>query len=70
MPGATSDPSPYAIHQLLLTVSTAEIATPDPVAYRRDWQSYKIRLGFAGGGHALDMREIPAPKPPPEQTGS
>ncbi|HXC26626.1 MAG TPA: hypothetical protein VNV38_01630 [Stellaceae bacterium] len=70
MPDATSDPSLYAVHQLLLTVSTAEIATPDPVAYRRDWQNYKIRLGFAGGGQTLDMREVPAPKPPAEQTGS
>ena len=55
-PDATSDPSPYSIHQLLLTISTAEIAPPDPVAYRRDWTNYRIRLGFAGGGHALDMR--------------
>jgi len=68
-PGATVDPSPYSIHQLLLTVSTAEIAPPDPVAYRRDWTNYKIRLGFAGSGRALDLREIPAPQPPPEQSG-
>jgi hypothetical protein len=66
MPDATSDPSVYSQHQLLMTVSTAQIAPPDPVAYRRDWQNYKIRLGFAGSGHQLETREIPAPEPPPE----
>lgn len=69
MPDATSDPSAYSQHQLLMTVSTAQIALPDAVAYRRDWQGYKIRLGFAGAGHALDTREIPAPEPPPQSGG-
>lgn len=68
-PDATSDPSPNSIHQLLLTVSTAQIPLPDPVAYRRDWAGYKIRLGFANPGNQLDMREIPAPQPPPEPAG-
>lgn len=65
MPDATVDPTVYSEHQLLMTVSTAQIAPPDPVAYGRDWQSYKIRLGFAGSGHQLETREIPAPQPPP-----
>ncbi len=69
-PDATIDPSVYSRHQLLMTVSTAQIALPDPVAYRRDWQSYKIRLGFAGGGNQLEMREIPAPEPPPLPEGA
>ena len=68
-PDATTDPSPYSTHQLLMTVSTAQISLPDAVAYRRDWAGYKIRLGFAGGGHQLEMREIPAPEPPPMPSG-
>lgn len=67
-PGAAADPTPYASHQLLLTVSTAEISLPDPVAYRRDWTNYKIRLGFASG-QQIQMREIAAPEPPPSQNG-
>jgi hypothetical protein len=54
--------------QVLLTVSTADITLPDPVAYRRDWANYKIRLSFAAAGNQLDTREIPAPQPPPEPT--
>jgi hypothetical protein len=65
MPAATTDPTVYSHHQLLLTVSTAQLAPPDPVAYARDWQSYKIRLGFAKSQNTLDIRDIPAPEPPP-----
>jgi hypothetical protein len=54
--------------QLLLMVSTADIPLPDPVAYRQNWGKYKIRLSFAAGDR-LDVREIPAPAPPPEQAG-
>jgi len=68
-PNAIVDPTPYSAHQLLLTVSKTEISLPDPVAYRRDWQGYKIRLGFAGPGTQLEMREIAAPQPPPPQNG-
>jgi hypothetical protein len=49
---------------LLLMVSTAEIPLPDPVAYRRDWANYRIRVNFGGVG-GQDTQEIPAPKPPP-----
>jgi hypothetical protein len=52
--------------QTLLMLSTAEITLPDPVAYRRDWAGYKIRLGFAAGGSQLQIRVIGAPAPPPE----
>lgn len=64
-PQATTDPMANARHQLLMTVSTAQITPPDPVAYGRDWQSYRIRLGFAQSANTLDFREIPAPEPPP-----
>jgi hypothetical protein len=50
---------------LLLMVSRAEIALSDPVAYRRDWQKYRIRVSFAGAGSAPDTQEIAAPQPPP-----
>jgi hypothetical protein len=53
-------------NRLLLMVSKAEITLADPVAYRRDWQTYHIRLTFAGGAEP-DVREIPAPAPPPER---
>jgi hypothetical protein len=55
-------------NQLLLMVSTADIPLPDPVVYRQDWEKYKIRLSFAAGDQ-LDVREIPAPAPPPVATG-
>lgn len=66
-PAVLSPPttSMYSETQLLLTVSTADIPLPDPVAYRRDWAGYRIRLGFAGPGGRLETREIAAPEPPP-----
>jgi hypothetical protein len=48
---------------LLLMVSVAEIPLPDPVAYRRDWANYRIRVTFGGG--EPNTHEIPAPQPPP-----
>ncbi len=55
----------YGQQQLLATVSTAEITLPDPVAYRRDWQHYRIRLSFGTPPGDAEAREIPAPAPPP-----
>ncbi|HWD57931.1 MAG TPA: hypothetical protein VG308_06610 [Stellaceae bacterium] len=49
--------------QVLLTTSTADIALPDPVAYRRDWTTYRIRLSFGAPDNRLDVRELPAPQP-------
>jgi hypothetical protein len=49
----------------LATVSTAEIALPDPVAYRRDWGKYRIRLNFGTPPGETETREIAAPEPPP-----
>ena len=70
LPTGPPDPAPRARNQLLLTASTADIPLPDAVAYRRDWQAYKIRLSFAAAGDQLDTRDIPAPAPPPEPAGS
>lgn len=66
LPGGSGiEPAARSEARLLLTVSTAAITLPDPVAYGRDWQHYRIRLGFAAAGNRLDIREIPAPAPPP-----
>jgi hypothetical protein len=50
--------------RLLAVVSTASIPLPDPVAYRQDWQKYRIRLRF-GDPPQVETREIAAPAPPP-----
>ena len=50
---------------LLAIVSSASIPVPDPVAYRRDWQRYRIRLRFGTPPGEIETREIPAPAPPP-----
>jgi hypothetical protein len=50
---------------VLAMVSTASIALPDPVEYRRDWRGYRIRLGFGDPPGAVETRELPAPMPPP-----
>jgi hypothetical protein len=51
--------------QLLATVSQAEIPLPDPVAYRRDWPKYRVRLTFGTSPGEIEAREIAAPEPPP-----
>jgi hypothetical protein len=56
--------------QLLATVSSAEIALPDPVVYRRNWAHYRIRLTFGTPPTEVEIREIPAPEPPPGTPGS
>jgi hypothetical protein len=53
----------YSQEQLLATVSTAEITLPDPVAYRRDWARYRIRLTFGIPPSDVETREIAAPAP-------
>jgi predicted small lipoprotein YifL len=49
---------------LLAVISSASIQLPDPVAYRRHWQNYRIRLKF-GDPPQVETREIAAPAPPP-----
>jgi hypothetical protein len=55
--------APQSQTQLLAVVSTASITLPDPVAYRRNWQKYRIRLRF-GDPPQTETREIAAPAPP------
>lgn len=57
-------PSIHSEGQLLTTISKASITLPDPVAYRRDWQRYRIRLDFGTPPGAVETREIAAPAPP------
>ncbi len=45
-------------------MSSASIALPDPVAYRRDWQKYRIRLRL-GDPPQAETRELAAPAPLP-----
>jgi len=49
----------------LVIVSTASIPLPDPVEYRRDWRSYRVRLGFGDAPGEVETREVDAPEPPP-----
>jgi hypothetical protein len=51
--------------RLLAMVSNAEIPLPDPVAYRRDWEKYRIRLTFGTPPGDVDTRDLAAPAPPP-----
>jgi hypothetical protein len=65
---AAFNPAPtaamYGESELLLTVSTADIPLPDPVAYRRDWANYRVRLTFAAPGGGNETNDIAAPEPP------
>jgi hypothetical protein len=51
--------------QILAMASNTQIRLPDPVAYRRDWASYRIRLTFGTQPNQLETQELPAPAPPP-----
>ncbi len=51
--------------QLLATVSRADIPLPDPVAYRRGWTRYRVRLTFGTPPGEIETREFAAPQPPP-----
>jgi hypothetical protein len=64
LPNVNSSATYFSRDTLLLMTANAEIALPDPVLYRRDWQHYKIRLTF-GGTSTPDIRELAAPAPPP-----
>jgi hypothetical protein len=65
MPNAQAGAALHGEEQLLATVSSAEIALPDPVAYRRDWGHYRIRLTFGTPPAEVETRELAAPEPPP-----
>ena len=66
MPDANAGAALHSEQQLLATVSTAEITLPDPVAYRRDWARYRIRLTFGTPPGDVETREIAAPAPSPQ----
>jgi hypothetical protein len=66
LPHAEAGAALQGEQQLLATVSSAEIALPDPVAYRRDWARYRIRLTFGTPPGEVETRVIAAPEPPPE----
>ena len=66
MPNAQAGAALHGEEHLLATVSQAQIALPDPVAYRRDWQHYQLRLTFGTPPAELETRELAAPKPPPQ----
>jgi hypothetical protein len=57
---------PQGDARLLAMVSTASIALPDEVAYRRDWRSYRIFLSFGDLPGEVERRVLPAPEPPPK----
>lgn len=57
--------APQTQTRLLAIVSTASIALPDPVAYRQNWQKYRLRLRFGQPPDQVETREIAAPVPPP-----
>jgi len=65
MPNAQAGAALQGREQLLATVSNTEIALPDPVAYRRDWRKYRIRLTFGTPPGESETRVIAAPEPPP-----
>ena len=65
MPNVQAGAALQSQAQLLATVSSATIPLPDPVAYRRDWTQYRIRLTFGTPPDQLETREIAAPEPPP-----
>ncbi len=55
--------APETRAKVLAMLSTASIQIPDPAAYRRDWQQYRIRLRL-GDPPQTESREIAAPAPP------
>jgi hypothetical protein len=65
MPNAAANAALQTQTRLLAMVSSATIPLPDPVAYRRDWPQYRIRLTFGTPPGEIQTREIAAPEPPP-----
>src|SRR5260370_4078510 len=65
MKSATAGAASQSQQQLLATVSSADIPLPDPVAYRRDWTRYRVRLTFGTPPGEIETREFAAPQPPP-----
>jgi hypothetical protein len=57
--------APQQRAEFLAMVSDASILLPDPVEYRRDWRSYRVRLSFGDPPGEVETREVNAPEPPP-----
>jgi hypothetical protein len=57
--------APQGAARLLAMVSAASIPLPDPVAYRRDWRSYRIFLSFGDLSGEVERRVLAAPEAPP-----
>lgn len=62
---ALSTGAPQQRAEVLTMISIASIPLPDPVEYRQDWRSYRIRLGFGDPPGEVEIRELVAPQPPP-----
>lgn len=62
---ASTGGAPQQRATFLAMVSNASIPLPDPVEYRRDWQSYRVRLSFGDPPGEIETREVGAPAPPP-----
>ena len=69
-PDALANAGLYGQAQLLAMVSQADIALPDPVAYKRDWVNYRVRLSFGTPPGEIETREVAAPEPPPQPPGT
>ena len=65
LPNAQAGAALYSNQQLLAMVSRADIPLPDPVAYRRDWRDWRVRLTFGTPPGELQTLVIAAPEPPP-----
>jgi hypothetical protein len=65
LPNAQAGAALYSNQQLLAMVSRASILLPDPVAYRRDWRDWRVRLTFGTPPGELQTYVIAAPEPPP-----
>jgi hypothetical protein len=65
LPNAQAGAALRSNQQLLAMVSRADLPLPDPVAYRRDWRNWRIRLTFGTPPGEVSTIEIPAPEPPP-----
>jgi hypothetical protein len=65
LPNGPGGAALYSDQQLLAMVSRADIPLPDPVAYRRDWRDWRVRLTFGTPPGDFQTLVIAAPEPPP-----
>ncbi len=65
VPAVQAGAALYSSRQLLAMMSRADIPLPDPVAYRRDWRDWRVRLTFGTPPGELETLLIAAPEPPP-----